>query len=130
MNSQCAELAQYIYSLKKPPNPNLLPQLILWKLAISNNDLSVNWVEIPSVAINIPLEGSLMIFFCLYCCGNPILHRDRTISMCQSSGPLLDGGVGRSDWLLRPAPASGLPSPQGFRPRFFWRGKVTVQSAV
>jgi len=29
----------------------------------NNKDLSVNWVEIPSVAINIPLELSLLFFF-------------------------------------------------------------------
>lgn len=109
-----------------------LRELVLWELMVNNKDLGMNWVGIPSVAINIPLEGSLLNFFCFYCGGNPVLQRDTTISMHQSSGLLLDGGVRRSDGLRHPDPASRLRSPEDFRPvcLVFWRGNARVPSAA
>lgn len=58
-------------------------------------------------------------YFFFYCRGNPILYRDRTISMHQSSGLLLDGGVRSSNWLLHPAPASCLQTPKPFQTCMF-----------
>lgn len=89
-----------------------LRELVLWKL-MANKDLSVNWVEIPRVAINIPLELPLLIFFfSFYCCGYPILHSDRTIWEHQRAGWVLGSGVGGSGWLPRPT-----PEPWGSRTR-------------
>lgn len=85
-----------------------LREVVLWKL-MANKDLSVNWVEIPRVALNIPLELPLLIFsfyyfFAFYCCGYPVLRSDRTIWAHQSAGRVLGGGVGGSGWLPRPTP--------------------------
>lgn len=74
----------------------------------------MNWVEIPSVAINMPLEPSLLNFFCFYCCGNPILRRDNDYLDVSELG----AAAGRSCREVGMAPASGssimAAEPPGF----------------
>lgn len=48
----------YIFPLSKKTQTPIccFRELVLWKLIVNYKDLSVNWVEIPSVTINIPFK--------------------------------------------------------------------------
>lgn len=103
-----------------------LRELVLWELMVNNKDLGMNWVGIPSVAINIPLEGSLLNFFAFIVVETPFCREIRLSRCIRAQGccwTVVSGGQTGSG-ILTQLPGCGAPRISDLR---VWFSGVEMQ---